>query len=402
MRRPRRIVIVGAGLVGSTLAARLAGGPHGEALDIAVIDAASRPSFDPDADVELRVSALSIGSVRLLDSIGVWSTVAATRCCAYDHMRVWDADGDVNGPSTLTFDADEFAVPHLGYIVENRLLTHALLNALDDGSVALRFNVALDDIRERGDGFDVVLADGTRMPADLIVAADGAQSGVRDAVGIDVQSRAYEQQAIVTHAQPEIPHGATAWQRFLRSGPIGLLPLDDGRVSIVWSASAELAGRAMEAEDAVLGELLTDASDAVLGALRVAAPRAAFPLFAQHAVRYVTRGVALVGDAAHAVHPLAGQGANLGLTDADELARVLDEAIDRGEHIGDRPVLRRYERARRGENAVMMHFLTGLNSLYASDSVLLGELRKAGMALFNRSGPIRRRMVGVALGDDRR
>ncbi len=397
-----RLVIVGAGVVGATLAARLAGGPRAQDFDITVVDAAPRPGFDPGADVDLRVSAISIGSAALLDRVGAWPTVAAQRCCAYDHMRVWDEDGDADGPATLTFDADEFAVPHLGYIVENRLLTHALLGVLDAADVAVRFDAALDVIRERDDGFDVVLEDGSRLPADLIVAADGAQSKVREAVGIDVQSHAYEQQAIVTHAQPELAHGATAWQRFLRTGPIGLLPLDDGRVSIVWSVSADLAQRASEASDEELGELLTDASDAVLGELQVAAPRAAFPLVARHADRYVTRGVALVGDAAHSVHPLAGQGANLGLTDADELARVLEDAAGRGEHVGDRPVLRRYERARRGENAAMLHFMTGLNSLFASDSVLLGELRKAGMALFNRSGPLRRRMVGVALGGDRR
>ncbi len=152
--------------------------------------------------------------------------------------------------------------------------------------------------------------------------------------------------------------------------------------------------------DGALGDMLTAASDEVLGALSVAGPRGAFPLGAQHAERYVVPGVALIGDAAHAIHPLAGQGANLGLQDADELASVLEAALDQGLHPGDLPVLRRYERARKGANSTMLHFTTGLNRLFTTDSRLVTELRVVGMRLFNRSGPIRERAVKVALGVD--
>ena len=144
--------------------------------------------------------------------------------------------------------------------------------------------------------------------------------------------------------------------------------------------------------------MLTDASDGVMGKLTVAGPKGAFPLCAQHAENYVREGIVLVGDAAHAIHPLAGQGANLGLQDTAELARVIDAAIDGGLHPGDRPVLRRYERARKGANLTMMHFMTGLNRLFTTDSTVLGEIRLAGMRLFNRSGPVRERAVKVALG----
>ena len=180
-----------------------------------------------------------------------------------------------------------------------------------------------------------------------------------------------------------------------------MLPLADGRISVVWSTTPENAEQAGHCSDAALGQLLTATSDRVLGDLSVAGPRGAFSLAAQHAERYVQHGIALIGDAAHTIHPLAGQGANLGLADAKALANIISDAIERGEYAADRRVLRRYERARRGVNATMMHFMTGLNRLFASDSAVLGELRRAGMGLFNKSGPVRERMVGIALGGRR-
>jgi 2-octaprenylphenol hydroxylase len=206
----------------------------------------------------------------------------------------------------------------------------------------------------------------------------------------------------VTHLVPGIPHGGTARQRFLSDGPLGMLPLADGRISVVWSMTPEAAEHALAATAEELGEMLTTASDRVLGVLEPAGPRGAFPLCARHARNYVLPRLALIGDAAHAVHPLAGQGANLGLQDARTLSQVIEEAIADGEHPGDRPVLRRYERARKGANATMLHFMTGLNRLFGSKSPLLGELRRAGMRLFNASGPVRERAVKVALGTGRR
>ena len=180
-----------------------------------------------------------------------------------------------------------------------------------------------------------------------------------------------------------------------------MLPLADGRISVVWSTTEEQAQWAMSATENDLGQALTDASDHVLGALTVAGPRGVFPLRARHAKDYVKAGIALIGDAAHAVHPLAGQGANLGLQDAATLADVIVKALQNGEHPGDRPVLRRYERSRKGANASMLHFMTGLNRLFATDSALLKELRTTGMRLFNQSGPIREHVVSVALGAKR-
>jgi len=377
-----RVCIVGGGVTGLTLAALLAKGPQAKALSITLIDAAGRPEFSVDDDVALRVSAIANGSAELLDSVNAWTAIENARVSPYESMHVWDENDDPQSGASLHFDASEFAVPQLGHIVENVLIQDALLNVLDDCGVELQFETRIDSLPD----------------ADLVVGADGARSFVRDLAGIETKQWRYEQTALVTHLSTEREHESTARQRFLRDGPLGMLPLADGRISVVWSTTSATAKEALAVSDAELGRMLTDASDSVLGKLTVAGKKGAFPLCAQHAKDYVRPGVALIGDAAHAIHPLAGQGANLGLQDAAELARVIDTAIADGLYPGDRPVLRRYERARKGANLTMLHFMTGLNRLFTTDSNLLEEIRSAGMHLFNRSGPIRERAVKVALG----
>lgn len=382
MKRQFDITVIGGGIAGLALAALLARGRQADALNITVIDAAKRPEFSASDEVSLRVSAIANGSAELLDSVGAWSAIRRSRVSPYESMCVWDEDDVPDSGTSLRFDASEFAVAQLGFITENVLVQHALLQVLDECRVELQFSSRIDSLPE----------------ADLLVGADGARSYVRELVGIKTQQWPYQQTALVTHLTTAKPHNATARQRFLRDGPLGMLPLADGRISVVWSTTPDIANRAMDASDDELGQILTDASDAVLGQLTVAGPRGAFPLCAQHAEDYVRPGVALIGDAAHAIHPLAGQGANLGLQDAAELARVIETAIEAGQHPGDRPVLRRYERARKGANLTMLHFMTGLNRLFTTDSAVLGEIRTAGMRLFNRSGPLRERAVKVALG----
>jgi 2-octaprenylphenol hydroxylase len=377
-----KIIIVGAGITGLTLAALLAKGRHADVLGITVIDAAKRPKFLPEDGVSLRVSAIANGSAELLDSVAAWSIIKQARVSPYESMRVWDESDAPDGDATLRFDAAEFAVPQLGYIVENVLIQDALLKVLDECDVSLQFETKIESLPE----------------ADLVIGADGARSYVREQAGIKTNQWPYEQTAVVTHLRTEIDHNATARQRFLRDGPLGMLPLSDGRISVVWSTTPDIAQQALDASDEELGRMLTDASDGVMGKLTVAGPKGAFPLCAQHAEDYVQQGIALVGDAAHAIHPLAGQGANLGLQDTAELARVIDAAIDGGLYPGDRRVLRRYERSRKAANLTMMHFMTGLNRLFTTDSKVLEEIRQAGMRLFNRSGPVRERAVKFALG----
>jgi len=397
MKRPFDITIVGAGVSGLMLAAKLVGSAAAGELRITVIDAAARPTPSPEDELALRVSAIATGSADLLESVGAWQHVDVSRRCAYENMRVWDENDSPDSKSALHFDAAGFAVPQLGFIVENILLRAALLRQLEEADVALRFETPIRALRQLGRRYCVDL-ENDELHADLVVGADGARSFVRSAVGIGSQLWPYGQTAFVTHLQPDEPHCATAWQRFLKDGPLGILPLADGRVSVVWSTTPENASRAEDADDAELGRMLSAASDHVLGDLAATGPCGSFPLAAQHAERYVLPGIALIGDAAHAIHPLAGQGANLGLRDADDLAEVISAALQQGLHPADQPVLRRYERARRGSNAAMLHLMTALNRLFTTDSTAVAELRMAGMRLFNRSGPIREQAVKVALG----
>ncbi len=401
MKRDFRVVVVGAGLAGLTTAALLSRTPFAERLRITVVDAAERPAQPADDGIALRVSAIATGSVAILERAGAWARLDMTRACAYERMRVWDESTAPDDPTTLRFDAAEFAVAQLGFIVENDRLEAALLEALAEARIDWQFGTPVERLERDADGCRVLLAGGRSLDADLVIGADGADSAVRALAGIETRDHPYGQVAVVTHLEPERAHRNTALQRFLADGPLGILPLADGRVSVVWSTTAERSEAAMRGSNTELSELLTEASGGVLGRLVVAGPRGRFTLRARHAARYVEPGVALVGDAAHAVHPLAGQGANLGLRDAAVLAEVIEAALAREEHPGDRPVLRRYERRRKGPNATMLHFMTALNGLFAIDARPVRALRTTGMRLFNMSGPLREYMVGVAMGTSR-
>ena len=400
MNRRYRVVVVGGGVTGLMAATLLAKGAQREALDITLVDAAPRPVFSPTDEVALRVSAIATGTAGLFDAVGAWEYAAATRVSPYEGMLVWDEADAPDSPSALRFDADEFAIRQLGFIVENILLQDVLLYQLDRTDVSLRFESPMRSLRRGSNQYVLEFETGDPLAADLVIGADGARSFVRSAAGIEADDWPYEQTAFVTHLRPEQPHGAIARQRFLRDGPLGILPLEDGRVSVVWSTTPAQAKAALDADDAATGRMLSKASDYVLGELEVAGPQGAFPLCARHAHNYVLPNLALIGDAAHAIHPLAGQGANLGLQDAAELARQVEAALAAGLHPGDRPALRRYERARKGANATMLHFMTGLNRLFGTDSGAVRGIRAAGMRIFNRSGPIRERAVKVALGVD--
>jgi 2-octaprenylphenol hydroxylase len=398
MKRDFHIIIAGAGMVGLTLAALLARSGQRDHLRVSIVDAGPEPAFSFADDIGLRVSAISTGSADILRRADAWQDIAGGRVCAYSDMRVWDATGSIEGPDTLHFSARDFAVPQLGFISENQLIQHALLASLESMKQAVNFSTAIRSVDKKPGGFTIALADGREIDADLLIGADGASSFVRKQAGISVDSWRYGQSAFVTHLRPERHHDNTAWQRFLANGPVALLPLADGRVSAVWSTLPDEAVAAMEMSDDNLGRKLSAATDSVLGRLSPAGPRGSFPLQARHAKQYVLPGLALVGDAAHSVHPLAGQGANLGLADAACLAGVITDAIAANEVVGDFRVLRRYERARKGANISMLRFVDAINRLFGAQSSTISTLRTTGMRLFNRSGPLRDHMVRVALG----
>jgi len=385
-------------MVGLALAALLR--REDDALSVALIDAGESPAFDESADVGLRVSAVSPGSAALLERCGAWSTVRRTRMGTYAAMCVWDARGEAQGSEALRFAAEELGLPELGYIVENELIRDSLYRALGgvDGGLHWYFGGRVEGLEAGERAARLTLADGSHVDAALVVGADGARSAVRGLAGMPVRSRRYPQDALVTHIRPERDHRETAWQRFLPSGPVALLPLGDGRCSVVWSTETAACAELMALDDEELGARLTEATDGVLGALTVAGPRGSFPLAASYAPDYVGSRLVLAGDAAHAVHPLAGQGVNLGFSDVGELAGCIVAARRAGEDPGDRPVLRRYERARKGENMRTLVFLDALQRFFGLDSAAVARVRMDGMRLFNRIGPLKRLAVRHATG----
>ncbi len=399
MRPEVDVAIVGAGMVGLALAGLLR--REDDTLRLAVVDAGGPPVFDENADVGLRVSAVSPGSASLLEHSGAWQAVSRSRMGTCTAMCVWDARGEAQGSEALRFAADELGLPELAHIVENELIRHALYQALGAGEGGIRwyFDTRVQGFEAGARAARLTLADGGgHLDAALVVGADGARSAVRRLAGMPVRARRYPQDALVTHVRPERRHRETAWQRFLPSGPVALLPLGDGRCSVVWSTDTGACAGLMALPDEDLGAQLTEATAGVLGQLTVTGPRGSFPLAASYAPDYVDSRLVLAGDAAHAVHPLAGQGVNLGFSDAGELARCIGAARRAGEDAGNRPVLRRYERARKGENMRTLIFLDALQRFFALDSPAVARIRMDGMRLFNRIGPLRRMAVRHATG----
>ncbi len=396
MRREFDVLIAGGGMVGAALAALLAGGERTRPLRVGLVE--PQPALPPlPADpLELRVSALSRAAERLLVSVGAWSLVERRRPCAYERMLVWDGASAPAGAETLSFDAAEAGEPNLGHIVENRVVAAALIErALALGVTLLRSPVTALELAP-----DVARASvgGRTVTAGLVVAADGADSPLRQLAGLGGDGEVYPAEAIVTHLRPELPHGGAARQRFLATGPLGILPLADGRVSIVWSTTPAEAARLVALDDAGFAAAVTAASDGALGALAVSAPRVRFPLRRFNAASYAATRLVLVGDAAHTVHPLAGQGVNQGFLDVLALAEELGRALAEGGDPGDPRALGRYARARRADNALMGAALDALFRLFTDQRAAVRRGRRLGLALVNRAAPLKRLLIDRALG----
>jgi 2-octaprenylphenol hydroxylase len=397
MKRDFDVVVVGGAMAGAGAAALLACDPATSSLRIALVE--PRPATPPAAGeaLDLRVSALSRASQRLLERTGAWPAVVARGAAAYQRMVIWEERMDPSGSGALVFDAAELGEPDLGHIAENRAVQAALTaSAAAAGVVLLRADLAR--LEPGPDAIRFALGDGREYRAALAVGADGARSAVRDAAGIETSGRDYEQRAVVAHLRPERAHCDTAWQRFLDTGPLALLPLADGRVSLVWSTTPEMAEDLVQAGEAQFAERVTAASAGVLGRLEPTGPRAAFPLRLLHARRYAGERVVLVGDAAHTVHPLAGQGINLALLDAAALVDVLGEALRAGDDPGERRVLRRYERWRKAESVPAIALLDGIQRLYTGGHPLQWRLRQGALALAQAARPLKRILMQRALG----
>ncbi len=390
------LIIVGAGMVGSALALAL----EHSGLEILVVDGGPlsvRP-FAAEGAFEPRVSALSAASQRILERLGVWDGIAARRVSPYRDMRVWDG----SGTGSVHFSAASVHAEVLGHIVENRAVQDALLDRLHDSQIGLLGSARLEQLRRSGDGWLLTLADGRELRAPLLVAADGANSAVRRLAGCATREWDYLHHAIVTSVRCERPHQATAWQRFTDDGPLAFLPLarqgDEHWCSIVWSTVPAEAERLMALDDEAFRHELGKAFEWRLGQVTAVDPRICIPLRQRHAKRYVESGLALIGDAAHSIHPLAGQGVNLGFLDAAVLAEVLLHALQRGEQPNDVRVLSRYERRRMPHNLAMMAAMEGFERLFQADPLPLRLLRNSGLNWVDELPDAKALFVRRALG----
>lgn len=389
------IAIVGAGAVGATLAA-LAVRQAGVAAARVLLIERDEPRPWDAAEYDLRVFALSPASARILDAAGAWPAIAAARVSPYERMRVWHASVAPDSEAVLTFDAAELSQPNLGYIVENTLLQTALLESLR--SLQMRvLHAGLESLVFADDHVAVATSAGT-FAAKVVIGADGAKSRVRELAGFGTKLRDYSQHALVAMVSTEHGHRQTAWQRFLGHGTLAFLPLANGQCSIVWSLVDEQADRLMNCPAEEFQRELAAALDGALGQVRLESRRIRLPLAALSADRYVFERCALLGDAAHTVHPLAGQGVNLGLLDAAVMADEFARARLEREDYGALRVLRRYERARRPENELMIAMLSAFNGLLAVGANPLARLAQRGLGVVNHIGPLKRIFAGRALG----
>jgi 2-octaprenylphenol hydroxylase len=391
------VAVVGAGPIGLAAALLLAKRAGFAPGSIVIIDRRIPEPVDIAAlPVDLRVFALSRASERVLRACDAWSDIAAVRAAPYERMQVWHADVPPHGGDALVFDAAEIGERDLGVIAENSVLQAALLAAARRAGMVLESG-ELESIEcERG---AVVLHAGARpIRARLVVGADGAQSRVRELAGSFARRADYGQLAIVAMVRTEKPHLHTAWQRFLGDGTLAFLPLADGLSSIVWSVPTARAEKLLVAPQPEFERQLEEDFDSALGKVRLESARLKFPLWRLTAEHYVGERFALVGDAAHVVHPLAGQGANLGLLDAAALAEVLAEGRASGEDPGAVRILRRYERWRRSENDLMSAAIDAFDRLLARGTGRVAELAQRGMPWVGRSGVVKRAFIERAMG----
>lgn len=391
------VAIVGGGPVGATLGALLVRA-RPQALRVLLLERDLPDLAEPIDARDLRVFALSRASERVLRVAGAWSTLAAAQdvLAPYERMHVWPRDAAPRSEGSLTFDAAELGEANLGYIVGNDALQRATLAAfIEAGGKLLR--AQLDDMDFGAAGVELVTHAG-RFTAKLVVGADGGRSRVREIAGLGVEAQDYLQVAIVANVKTERPHEGTAWQRFSGEGTLALLPLASGESSIVWSLPRVRAEALLAAAPHEFASELTTASAGVLGALELASLRRSFPLRRVSAPEYTRERCALVGDAAHIVHPLAGQGVNLGLLDAAALAEVLEAAGCEGEDPGALRVLRRYERWRKSDNELMATALDLFNRFLAFGGDEWSRWVERGLGVVGRSALLRRPFAERALG----
>ena len=384
------VIIVGAGLIGGALACALGNTKY----RVAILDRAPPPAA-PTGDFQLRVNAYNRAAEKLLRDVGAWDSLPTDRIFPFRKMYV----GSEGGHGAVKFAAADVVETYLGYFIENDLVTRALIDRAEFfENVDVRTDVEIQDIRFGADRVTLFGGDEKIFSAALLVGSDGAESRVRAAAGIGVKRHPYGQKCVVGTVEFDGDHEATAWQRFLTTGPLGLLPLKPGACSLAWSCHQEYAERLMRMDDA---EFITELDAAIqghLGTITKIGRRGAFPLIARDAATYIADRTALIGDAAHVIHPLAGLGANIGFQDATELAGLLINAQARpGTDIGGRFLLRRYERRRHSEDRIVMAAMTGFNTVFSNDAFVLSKLRDRGLMLADKLAPAKNFLLRRAM-----
>ncbi len=390
------VAVVGGGLAGACAAALLTRHAGIAASRIALLAAQLPAPVSPNAAPELRVAAISRASERVLRAAGAWQRLDAARLCPYERMRVWHESAAVDSEAALCFDAADIGEPNLGVIAELSALQRACIDSFRDAGGRL-IHAPLERLVI---GQDIVRLEcaGDVLQTRVVVGADGVHSAVREGAGLSVRSRDYRQLAIVATVETQRPHEHTAWQRFMRTGPLAFLPLFDGRSSIVWSLDSRCAQGLLDCDEREFNARLDAASALALGATRLASERASFPLRSVAAHSYVGARCALIGDAAHVIHPLAGQGANLGLLDAAALCEAIAAAPALHEDPGALRVLRRYEQQRRTHNLAMDAAMSLFQSGFAAARGPGAWLVNRGLTLVNRSSALKRAFARQALG----
>ncbi len=384
------IVIIGGGLVGASLATSL----KGSHLTVALIDAAAPTPLPNDASWDNRIYTISPGSADFLRSLGLWQQLDASRVTPIYEMNVFGDDG----AAEIDFGAYESGLPELAFVTENRQLQAVLWDALfnDSQNITVFSPTKCAAISWHDAGVNILLADGRTIQASLIVGADGVNSWVREQAGITVEHHRYEQIGVVANFSTELAHHNIAYQWFRRDGVLAFLPLPDKRVSIVWSTHETHANELRNVSDEEFSQRVSEASNRVLGRLQLITQPVGFPLNFVHVSKLVKPRLVLIGDAAHGIHPLAGQGVNLGLRDVKALSEILkkDEIYyDCGDYI----LLLRYERARKADITAMETVTDSLHKLFNSQDPIIRRFRNLGLTMTNRLPFIKSKLMQHAL-----
>ncbi len=386
------VVIVGGGMVGAAVACCLGNSP----LKIAVIEHAMPQAFDNQQPHDLRVSALSIASKNIMETVGAWRGVESRRYCPFKRMRVWETN------AATEFNSQEIGHDELGYIVENRITQLAFLDKLTDfANVELICPAKINQFQYHiGEDSELTLDNGRVLLTKLVVAADGGQSKIRQEVGLGVTSWDYQQHALVIYVETAYPQQDITWQRFTPTGPQAFLPLSGNYGSLVWYHTPDEVARLKKLSIAELKIELIKHFPECLGEINAILGVTSFPLKRQHAQNYVKQGVVLVGDAAHTINPLAGQGVNIGLLDAAALAEVLSDALNKGQNWHDLTVLKRYEKMRRTENLKMMTVMDAFYQVFSNNHLPIKLLRNVGLGFAERFTPAKKKVMRGAMGLD--